>query len=714
MERLVRYATKKYTNLLPEVRPFYTLEELKSFDIPDFLLQRIDIEIRNRLNDSIVPPHSDWTGMTTEKVTHAWEQFIEAVVSERRLLANYAAEIIEMSLNDIAGLILKPRTAIPSILFGSGTVLQKDQIRKRIKLITVNTHLANAILKYMYRRKKNELDIETCRNVVEKVDERLTQNYSARDWAKQMEPLYILSGPKVDSELFRIFFDSRNMDVVAHRFDLLTDYLTIDRFIEVMEGDEVPAVKQEELPLMSAAAEYSGQAERNHAQKTTPGTTFFEPSEPDTGETPEEEEDQPFTPQKNKKEEVREEESSRKPAEDEEPEDTLLSSFQSDLRGYDFPFEEEAEEDATDADYFNYYGLQDEEDDTDDSEKDSEPSLYSLFMEQDEDEDENEDEEVSDEQLSDQPWDYVDKTKEERTFSGSFFDDDEKEIEKDEETDEGTDKEEVISEKTGEIQPEINEPETREGFIEEETRDDFIEDEKEAEDEKAADLRTEKEEKEKEKEVDTSPDQKFLFDEAEIETEDEIPAEDTKPKDAETAPDYEMVEIKEDAESAGDENETSPADDDVDEAFLFGEKNEVENAAENKTDRPIWQAFLGDEDHIDEEELDDAGYYAFNELDEEDDDPIMSQLIEAEKKENVQKLISWLKEDEKRFIKTIFNGSQNDYENALIKLDEFDSWKQAASYIGKEIFARNSVNMYDDDAVDFTDRLQAYFEKYKT
>lgn len=693
MERLIRNATKKYTNLLPEVRPFYTLEELKNFDIPDFLLQRIDIEIRNRLNDSIVPPHSDWTGMTTEKVTNAWEQFIEAVISERRLLANYAAEIIELSVSDIAGLILKPRTAIPSIIFGSESVLQKDQIRKRIKLITVNTHLANAILKYMYRRKKNELDIETCRNVVEKVDERLTQNYSARDWAKQMEPLYILSGPKVDSELFRIFFDSRDMEEVAHRFDLLTDYLTIDQFIEVMEGKETQTVKQEELPVMSAVAEYSGQSERNHAQKSTPGTTFFEPSEPDTEEISEEEEDQAITPQKSKEEEAREVEGGRKDADDEEPEDTLLSSFQSDLRGYDFPFEEEAEEDTTDADYFDYYGLQEEDDETDDSEKDSEPSLYSLFMEQDEDE------EVSDEQLSDQPWDYVDKTKEERTFSGSFFDDEV--IDKDEETDEVTDKEERTIEETGDIQPEISEAEPREDFIEDEIE---VEVRKEIEE-------NEVENEEREEEVDTSPEKKPFFDEAEPEIEDEIPGEDDKPKDAETAPDYEMVEIKDDAESADDKKETAPADDDVDEVFLFGE---VEDNAENKSDRPIWQAFLGDEDHIDEEDLDDAGYYAFNKLDEEDDDPIMSQLIEAEKKENVQKLISWLKEDEKRFIKTIFNGSQNDYENALIKLDEFDSWKQAASYIGKEIFARNSVNMYDDDAVDFTDRLQAYFEKFKT
>jgi|GEM_PF-567966 len=706
MERLIRNVTKKYTNLLPEGQPFYTPGQLKNLDIPEFLFDRIDIEIRKRLNDTIAVPHSEWSAMDSEKVKNTWDEFLEALVEERRMPASYAAEIIETSVADIAGFILKPRTEIPSILFGTEAVLQKSQVRQRIRFITVNTHLAEAILKYMDRKKKKELDIETCRNIVEKVDERLTQNYSPQDWAKHLEPLYTLSGPKVDSELFRIFFDSRDMEEVAHRFDLLTDYLTRERFIEVMEGEGAHEEEdgQEQVAAMSEAAGYSAQAERNHSQKkSAAATTLFEQSDSDTGQKPEEGESQATTSQKSKIEEPHEGQGGQG-KEDDEQEDTLLSSFQSNVRDYDFPPEDDDEEDS-EADYFNYYGLQEDDDEEEEETagpaKDDEPTLYSLFMEQDEGEMDDE----TEEEVDVQPWDYVDKTKEERTFSGSFFDDEDEEDDEIEEAEEVTDKEEGIAEKAGKAEPEKSEAEIQV---------DFEEGEKEVE--VKAEKKVKKKKGKKEEEVYTSAEKKPLPDEAEPEIKAELPAEDDKPKDAETAPDYEMVEIKDDDESDDFKNETAAADD-VDEAFLFGVDDEKEGGAEKKSDGPIWQAFLSDEDHIDEEDIeniDDAGFYAFNEHDDDDDDPIMSQLIEAEKKENVQKLIGWLKEDEKRFIRTIFNGSQNDYETALIRLDEFDSWKQAASFIGKEIFARNSVNMYDDDAVDFTDRLQQYFEKYKT
>jgi len=682
MERLIRNVTKKYINLLPEGQPFYTPDELKNLELPDFLLQRIDVEIRNRLNESLIPPHSEWTGMASDNVKEAWEQFLEAVVAERRLPASAVSEVIETSVTDLAGLILKPRTEVPSIIFGTETELQGDQIRQRTRFITINTHLAEAILKYMDRRKKKELDIDTCRNIIEKVDERLTHNYSSRDWAKLMEPLYILSGPKVDSELFRIFFDSRQMDQIAHRFDLLTDYLTRERFIEVLEDTGVEKEKreeQEQIPVMSTSSEYAGQIEKNHSQKNSAAnTSFFETSEPEHDEekSPDDEKDQIIT-KKSKKDKPKETKDSKKGTEADQDEDTLLSSFQGNVKGYDLW----DEEDNTETDYFDYYGFQEEEDEdeTDEPDKDSEPSLYSIFMDRDEDE--------SVEKLDDEPWDYVDKTEEERTFAGQF---EEEEID-----------EEEFDEKDADHQ--------KKGFDAEEQKDFF-----EAEE-------TIEEVEEKRKEVELSPEPPNATADSEPEVETDLPEKDDPGKEAKAIPDFEKVEIKDENEvkdsnevDAEAEDDEVKVDDDVDETFLFGEEKETEDPTKSKSNRPVWQAFLADEDHIDEEDLDDAGYFAFDEHEDEEDDPIMSQLIEAEKKENVEKLISCLKDDEKRFIKTIFDGSQNNYETALIKLDEFDSWKQAASYIGKEIFARNSVNMYDDDAVDFTDRLQEYFEKNKT
>lgn len=59
-------------------------------------------------------------------------------------------------------------------------------------------------------------------------------------------------------------------------------------------------------------------------------------------------------------------------------------------------------------------------------------------------------------------------------------------------------------------------------------------------------------------------------------------------------------------------------------------------------------------------------------------------------------------DDEKRFIKKIFNKNENDYLNALIEINKMTSWKQASVYID-EIFIMNEIDPYTPEAVRFTE-----------
>jgi hypothetical protein len=87
---------------------------------------------------------------------------------------------------------------------------------------------------------------------------------------------------------------------------------------------------------------------------------------------------------------------------------------------------------------------------------------------------------------------------------------------------------------------------------------------------------------------------------------------------------------------------------------------------------------------------------------------------ESDDRDETGTLSEWLRNDEKRFKDVIFSGSVAAYQKALTHLDNFDNWRQASTYIEEEIFAQNHVDMYSEPAVEFTDRLQAYFDKFKS
>ncbi|NTW49226.1 MAG: hypothetical protein HGB19_05750 [Chlorobiales bacterium] len=66
--------------------------------------------------------------------------------------------------------------------------------------------------------------------------------------------------------------------------------------------------------------------------------------------------------------------------------------------------------------------------------------------------------------------------------------------------------------------------------------------------------------------------------------------------------------------------------------------------------------------------------------------------------------------DRKRFIKRIFKGKEEGYEDALSKLNEARSWREASLFIDEEIFLQYKVDEYSPEAVFFTDIV---FDRYK-
>ena len=616
MEQLIRNITTSITNQLSGDKSFYTPDELREYEIPEFLIQRVEIEIYRNLNDSIVPPHSEWADMSAREVEQAWEQFIEAIVAEVRMPASFATTVFETAIADVMEMILQPRKAIPEIIFGPQKKLTMQEVEKQISTVTVNSHLAQAVYKYMIRKDINEIEIGNARRIVMKVDERITANYNSLNWAQLLQPLFILAGPKVDTELFRIFFRDRNMDRISRRFDLLNGSLNKIEFIETLsspdllneegyEDDQVSLfdVQQENEPD-SGSRDNSASGPKTDVNKPTPKDSerYQDSSTADsaekTGSDPKQKVDSDTVPAEGNDLVESDNTGESNPDQDddnEENDDSLLSSYQTET--YQPEFNEEEPDGLVDRQRDEA-----EAEEVDIDEQDGDEPLYSRF-------------------------------------------------------DEGFDDQSEVEEET---------------------------------DDRFADRFTSEEEEDTDEEPDSTNE----------------------------ADDTEKLVV--------DAPETSAVD--SEEQVITGLGPDRESDDNNDEDSPIWQAFLGDEDHVKDDDI--PEYSEFAELDEEtgdeegasatikdsydEDEPLIDLTVKDTDVDSAEHLIGWLKDDEDRFTSHIFSGSEKAYEEALIDLNQLDNWKQASRFIEKEIFARNLIDMYDEEAVDFTDRLQIYFDEYKS
>ncbi|MEX2574196.1 MAG: hypothetical protein WD317_07860 [Balneolaceae bacterium] len=233
--------TEDIVNRLPSGHRFFRPRELRAYGIPDFLTDRIEVDIEQQLHDSLVLPDTRWADMTGEPVQDAWMNVLKEAAGECRLPAEQARSIIESAVRNTLIILVQPRKAIPRQLFGSGEKLDRDVLHERVKKIVVHRHLATALVRFLQRRDRQSLTREQCINVVSKVDEKLVSSYRAEDWADHLAPLFLLSGGKVDSDLLCVFFQDKERQDLAQLFELKTRSVTRTELIGLLSsaGSEI-------------------------------------------------------------------------------------------------------------------------------------------------------------------------------------------------------------------------------------------------------------------------------------------------------------------------------------------------------------------------------------------------------------------------------------------------------------------------------------------
>ncbi|MEX0681166.1 MAG: hypothetical protein WD097_07265 [Balneolales bacterium] len=117
---------------------------------------------------------------------------------------------------------------------------------------------------------------------------------------------------------------------------------------------------------------------------------------------------------------------------------------------------------------------------------------------------------------------------------------------------------------------------------------------------------------------------------------------------------------------------------------------------ESSEDEPIWRRFT---DYQSQEE---------NEPIEENSRKLQDSGSKGDQPD-ISDIRSHVKDMEEEFIQELFGGDENVFIEALEQIAKHDSWKQAGTFISREIFDRNMVDIYSDTAIYFTDRMQTYF-----
>lgn len=163
---------------------------------------------------------------------------------------------------------------------------------------------------------------------------------------------------------------------------------------------------------------------------------------------------------------------------------------------------------------------------------------------------------------------------------------------------------------------------------------------------------------------------------------------------------------------------------------LVAEEDSEEPELPEGEERPMWAQFLssdqmevmmGGKRNKDKKEV---PYEAPDDIEVEDEveigegDPIEIDEDGFPAEDNAQttveyaeKLFNILDDRKEEFVEVVFSGSEDNYVKAVEKISGFGGWKETSTFIQKDIFVKNDVDLFSGATVDFTDRLQQFFNE---
>ncbi|MDZ7805505.1 MAG: hypothetical protein U5K71_00145 [Gracilimonas sp.] len=559
MHESVEHIIDKLMGAVKADKPYYVLKDLLAAGFPSFIVERIRIEINEKIKNDYELKDSEWVSTDEVLVEDAWGDFHHALFANSRIPKEKLYKITGEVITDIVKVYLEPRHHMADYIYKGDDELSFKELVDRTEKLTIYKHFGRAIPLYMRKRGLQTLEKKRCKLLIHNLDANLVASYTAKEWAQVLELLFTLFGGRIDAKLIQLFFEDKGLYLTAKAFNELDEEITKERFVEILSYPDLLDVKLQEKFREQFREELIAQKNR-----------FDDPDEEEMEQI-------------------------------DEKEQRLLDSFFGDYNSDD--------RQLTDQESFNELFKTEQTD----------KSIFEEFEE----------------------------TPDAEKISKSIKD--------------GKSSDEILKFRKNLVTVLDQAAHSFKNLSRED-----VDEEDENEDELIQDV---------------------------------------------------------DDEAVEDQNTKSKASDDDDEQedkleLLIGQsgadddENLIDEDDEAEADEdPMWRQFLRP-DQMDV--LMGGGKSKSEEKLLIDEDTLFEEDPEEENDDKIPELSEFLVGQEKLFINKVFGGKKKKYTSALKSIEQFDKWDEAADYLEEEVFGKNDVDMLSDPAVDFTDKLQSYFDEYKT
>ncbi len=244
-------------------KPFYTLKDCLAAGFPNFIVERIRIEVNETVKDEFTLQESKWVNTEERLVEDAWKDFQQVLFAHSRIPKSKFYVVTSRVMSDIVKVYLEPRKYMADYIYKKEDELLYDELVERTNKLTIYKHFGRAIPLYMKKRKLKSLKKKRCKLLIHNLDANLVTSYTAQDWAKALELLFTLFGGKIDAKLIQLFFEDKGLYLTAKAFNELDEKITKERFIEILSYPDLLDVKLQEKFREQFREELSAQKNRS-------------------------------------------------------------------------------------------------------------------------------------------------------------------------------------------------------------------------------------------------------------------------------------------------------------------------------------------------------------------------------------------------------------------------------------------------------------------
>lgn len=246
MHQSVENIIDKLMGAVKADKPYYSLKDFLSAGFPSFIVERIRIEVNEKLKKEFELDQTDWANTDQELVIDAWKDFQQALFANSRIPKDKFYGITSQVITDIVKVYLEPRQHMADYIYKSDDELGYEELLNRTEKLTIYKHFGRAIPLYMKKRKLKTLEKKRCKLLIHNLDANLVASYSAKEWAQVLELLFTLFSGKIDAKLIQFFFEDKGLFLTAKAFNELDEEITKERFIEILSYPDLLDVKLQE------------------------------------------------------------------------------------------------------------------------------------------------------------------------------------------------------------------------------------------------------------------------------------------------------------------------------------------------------------------------------------------------------------------------------------------------------------------------------------